>query len=106
MHVPAAEIFKKVSKYFGILLRASLFYSQAAIDLHIYIFSYFLLWFDASFYTRNHWRLLYLKICTLVKGEESLHPLDKISKPSLLFIINSDMFSSSVISVISLSMAE
>ena len=46
------------------------------------------------------------KTCTLVKGEESLHPLEKISKPSLLFIINSDMFSSSVISVISLSMAE
>ena len=46
------------------------------------------------------------KTCTLVKGEESLHLLEKISKLSLLFIINSDMFSSSVISVISLSMAE
>ena len=46
------------------------------------------------------------KTCTLVKGEESLHPLEKISKPSLLFIIDSDMFSSSVISMFSLSIAE
>ena len=41
--VPAAEIFKEVSKYFGILLRASPFYSQAAIDLHIYLFLFFII---------------------------------------------------------------
>ena len=41
--VPAAEISKEVSKYFGILPRASPFYSQAVIDLHIYLFLFFII---------------------------------------------------------------
>ena len=51
-------------------------------------------------------RFLREKTYTLVKEEESIHPLEKISKPSLLFVIDSDMFYSSVISMFSLSMAE
>ena len=41
VHVQAAEIFKVVSKYFGILPRASPFYSLAATDMHIYLFLLF-----------------------------------------------------------------
>jgi len=101
MHVPASEIFKKVSKYFGILPKASPFFllgRQRPANISFLIFLDIL-----HYFLKRFWRE---KTCTLVKGEESLHPLEKISKPSLLFIINSDMFSSSVISVISLSMAE
>ena len=64
---------------------------------------YFLIILDIlRYFLERFWRE---KTCTLVKGEEFLHPLEKISKPSLLFI-NSDMFSSSVISVFSVAMAE
>ena len=41
VHVPAAEIFKETSKYFGILPRVSSFFSQAAIYLQIYFFLLF-----------------------------------------------------------------
>ena len=98
VHIPVAEIFKEVSKYFGILPRAFPFFSLRPANISFLIFLDIL-----HYFLKRFWRE---KTCTLVKEEECLHSLEKISKSCLLFIIDSNMFSSSVISMFSLSMAE
>ena len=94
------KFLRKFPNISGFYLGLPSFSPAAARDMQ-YIFSY-----HSRHCTLLFREILEREMCTLVKGEESLHPLEKISKPSLFFFINSDMFSSSVISVISLSMAE
>ena len=82
-HVPTAEIFKETTTYFGICPNLFIFSPS-----RLWLPYNFFFWFShASFYTKNHWRLLYLKICYLEREKaSSLSPWKDSWTLSYLFI--------------------
>ena len=70
VYVPAGEIFMETFNISVFALIIPIFFPAAAKDLHIYLFL-FLLSFYVVFDTRNHWRLLYLKILYLEREKAS-----------------------------------
>ena len=65
----------------------SLFFSASRLWLWYNFFFCFSIFFYASFYTINHWRLLYLKICYLEREKaSSLSPWEDSWTLSYLYI--------------------